>query len=72
MRAKRSKAYKRAMALYTSTYKFREPFQVVCDAEFLQSAAAQKLDITARLEAILGGSVKPSRPLSEMYNVIIS
>ena len=60
MRAKRSKVYKKAMALYTSAFKFREPYQVLVDSEFTQRAATQKLDLSARLADIFGGQVKIS------------
>lgn len=69
MRAKRSKVYKKAMVLYTSAFKFREPFQVLVDSEFTQRAASQKLDLPARLADILGGQVKISRFTFQPYPV---
>lgn len=61
MRVKRTKSYKKAMALYTHAFKFREPFQVIMDQEFVQTAAKQRTDLVQRFEGILGGSVKLSK-----------
>ncbi|KAK9899583.1 hypothetical protein P389DRAFT_207241 [Cystobasidium minutum MCA 4210] len=58
MRAKRSKSYKRAMALYTTAFKFRTPYQVLVDGEFIKRMSQQKLDPTERLADILGGDTK--------------
>jgi len=58
MRTKRSKVYKRAMALYTTAFKFREPYQVLVDSEFVQRASLQKIDLYARFENIFGGPAK--------------
>lgn len=58
MRAKRNKAYKRTMALYVQTFKFRQPFQVIVDSEFVKAASKQNLDLVPRLQDILGGQVK--------------
>ena len=60
MRAKRSKSYKRAMALYTTAFKFRTPYQVLVDGEFVKRMSQQKLDPTGRLADILGGDTKIS------------
>ena len=61
MRAKRSKTYKKTMAIYTSAFKFREPFQVLVDSEFVKQISGQKMvDVQKRLEDILGGPVKMS------------
>ena len=62
MRTKRSKVYKKAMNLYTSAFKFREPYQLIVDSEFVKAASKQKLELNSRFEAIFGGAVKISRP----------
>lgn len=61
MRTKRSKVYKKAIALYTSAFKFREPYQLLLDAEFVKTAEKQKTDLYARMADIFGGNVKLSR-----------
>lgn len=64
MRAKRSKTYKRTMAIYTSAFRFREPYQVLVDSEFVKQISGQKMvDVQKRLEDILGGPVKMSASL---------
>lgn len=48
------------MALYTTAFKFRQPYQVLVDADFVKRMSQQKLDPTERLAAILGGDTKIS------------
>ncbi|KAK4705556.1 U3 small nucleolar RNA-associated protein 23, partial [Phenoliferia sp. Uapishka_3] len=59
MRQKRVKSYRKVMQLYCSTFKFREPYQLLVDAEFCSSVVHQKLDFQARLEDVCQGAVKP-------------
>ncbi|TKA53688.1 hypothetical protein B0A53_03730 [Rhodotorula sp. CCFEE 5036] len=59
MKNKRIKSYRRAMQLYQSSFGFREPYQLLADAEFVRSCVTQKMDIMARLHDVLQGAVKP-------------
>ncbi|KAI1119647.1 Fcf1-domain-containing protein [Nemania sp. NC0429] len=57
-RAKRSKQYKRLMNQYEMNFGFREPYQVLCDSQFLEAAIRSKMDIDHILKATLHGSTK--------------
>ncbi|KAI1121443.1 Fcf1-domain-containing protein [Nemania abortiva] len=57
-RAKRSKQYKRLMNQYEINFGFREPYQVLCDSQFLEAAIRSKMDIDHILKATLHGSTK--------------
>ncbi|KAI3331967.1 Fcf1-domain-containing protein [Xylariaceae sp. AK1471] len=57
-RAKRSKQYKRLMSQYEMNFGFREPYQVLCDSQFLEAAIHSKMDISHVLKATLHGSTK--------------
>ncbi|KAI1817773.1 Fcf1-domain-containing protein [Poronia punctata] len=57
-RAKRSKQYKRLMSQYEMNFGFREPYQVLCDSQFLQTAVHSKMDIEHILKTTLHGSTK--------------
>ncbi|KAJ2994717.1 hypothetical protein NUW58_g1479 [Xylaria curta] len=57
-RAKRSKQYKRLMSQYEMNFGFREPYQVLCDSQFLEAAVRSKMDIDHILKATLHGSTK--------------
>ncbi|POY71666.1 hypothetical protein BMF94_5361 [Rhodotorula taiwanensis] len=59
MKNKRIKSYRRAMQLYQSSFGFREPYQLLADADFVQSCVTQKMDVMARLHDVLQGAVKP-------------
>ncbi|KAI9828624.1 MAG: hypothetical protein M1832_001727 [Thelocarpon impressellum] len=59
MRGKRSKQYRKLMQQYAISFGFREPFQVLVDAEIIQDAARFKMDLVAGLERTLQGKVKP-------------
>ncbi|GAA5867093.1 hypothetical protein JCM3774_004392 [Rhodotorula dairenensis] len=59
MKNKRIKSYRRAMQLYQSSFGFREPYQLLADAAFVQSCVSQKMDVMARLHDVLQGAVKP-------------
>ncbi|GAA96339.1 uncharacterized protein L969DRAFT_626535 [Mixia osmundae IAM 14324] len=59
MRQKRNKANRKVMALYASSFGFREPYQVLVDSDFCIALAAQKDDAVARFEAVVQGNVKP-------------
>ncbi|KAH9445548.1 hypothetical protein MJO28_012629 [Puccinia striiformis f. sp. tritici] len=59
MKTKRSKANRRTMTVYNSVFKFREPYQVLFDADFAVIVTTQKMEVQSRLAAILGGTIKP-------------
>ncbi|KAF3904653.1 hypothetical protein ABW21_db0207174 [Orbilia brochopaga] len=59
MRGKRSKAYRKLMAVYAHSFGFREPYQVLVDPSIVQDAAKFKMDLAAGLERTLQGKVKP-------------
>ncbi|KAI8870677.1 hypothetical protein GQ42DRAFT_145575 [Ramicandelaber brevisporus] len=58
MRAKRAKQYKKCMQLYTTTFGFREPYQVLLDPQFIFHAQKSKLNLYNLLPATLQGAVK--------------
>ncbi|KAJ5624493.1 hypothetical protein N7510_000802 [Penicillium lagena] len=59
MRAKRSKKYRKLMHQYELTFGFREPYQVLVDANFLRAVDSFKMDLIPALERTLQGKVKP-------------
>ncbi|BGP18513.1 hypothetical protein JCM10213_002972 [Rhodosporidiobolus nylandii] len=59
MRQKRVKSYRKVMQLYQAAFGFREPYQLLVDAAFVQSCVKQKLEIMERLQDVLQGTVKP-------------
>ncbi|KAF8507052.1 PIN domain-like protein [Russula emetica] len=60
MRQIRSKAYRKLMAMYSTSFGFRQPYQVLVDSEMCETAVSQKIDFLARIESVLVGSVKLS------------
>jgi U3 small nucleolar RNA-associated protein 23 len=62
MRQKRAKAYKRVMALYTSAFSFRQPYQVLLGTDFLLEAGKQKeIDMLKIVQRTVQGDIKPSK-----------
>ncbi|KAG0135903.1 Fcf1-domain-containing protein [Tuber indicum] len=59
MRGKRSKAYRKLMSQYNISFGFREPYQVLVDAEILKDSDRFKMDLVGGLERTLQGQVKP-------------
>ncbi|KAG4305896.1 hypothetical protein PORY_000806 [Pneumocystis oryctolagi] len=59
MRQKRMKSYKKLMQIYRISFGFREPYQVLIDADYLQDSIKYKIDIIKQLERALQGKVKP-------------
>ena len=57
---KRQKHNKRTMAVYTQTFGFRNPFQVIIDGNFLHVAQLTGKNIEDQLQMYLGGPVKLS------------
>lgn len=60
MRQKRAKTYKKLMELYSRTFGFRQPYQVLIDASFCTYAVQNKIDIPKQLTAVLQGQQKQS------------
>ncbi|KAF2088258.1 hypothetical protein K490DRAFT_64935 [Saccharata proteae CBS 121410] len=59
MRGKRAKQYRKLMHQYGLTFGFREPYQVLVDAEMVSDAARFKMDLAGGLTRTLQGQVKP-------------
>ncbi|KDQ17180.1 hypothetical protein BOTBODRAFT_172254 [Botryobasidium botryosum FD-172 SS1] len=59
MRQKRAKAYKKLMNLYTLSFGFRQPYQVLIDATFCENGTQQKIEIERMLDIVLQGKGKP-------------
>ncbi|KAL5888610.1 hypothetical protein ACKVWC_003867 [Pyricularia oryzae] len=59
MRAKRSKQYRKLMKEYCRVWNFREPYQVLVDADIVKDASRFKMDLVPALERTLHGKVKP-------------
>ncbi|OCH96485.1 Fcf1-domain-containing protein [Obba rivulosa] len=59
MRQKRAKAYRKLMSLYSMSFGFREPYQVLVDSEMCKTSVAQKIDLAKQLGVVLQGTVKP-------------
>lgn len=58
MRAKRSKQYKKLMQQFQLHHGFREPYQVLVDADLVRDAQRFTMDLQAGLERTLHGKVK--------------
>ncbi|KAI2606549.1 hypothetical protein GGR54DRAFT_620627 [Hypoxylon sp. NC1633] len=58
-RAKRAKQYRKLMEQFSMSFGFREPYQVLVDADFIAEANKCKMDLIRRLEDTLHGQVKP-------------
>lgn len=59
MRGKRSKQYRKLMHAYALAFNFREPYQVLLDADFIQDAQRCKMNLGSMLEHTLHGGIKP-------------
>ncbi|CAA21426.1 rRNA processing protein Utp23 [Schizosaccharomyces pombe] len=59
MRQKRAKNYRKLMHTYQLLFGFREPYQVLVDADFLKDLSQQKIDIQAALARTVQGAIKP-------------
>lgn len=60
MRGKRSKQYRKLMHQFELNFNFREPYQVLVDAEMIQETARFSMDLAPALERTFHGKVKPS------------
>ncbi|KAG5980711.1 hypothetical protein E4U43_006708 [Claviceps pusilla] len=59
MRGKRSKQYRKLMERYCMTFGFREPYQVLVDAEMVQDSCRFKMELEPALQRTAHGKVKP-------------
>ena len=59
MRAKRSKQYRKLMHHYSLSFAFREPYQVLLDADVIKAASRFKMRLGSLLESTLHGQIKP-------------
>ncbi|KAM6488219.1 Fcf1-domain-containing protein [Trichoderma sp. SZMC 28011] len=59
MRGKRSKQYRKLMEQFSMTFGFREPYQILVDAEMIKDANRCTMDLEARLQSTVHGKVKP-------------
>ncbi|KAF9774498.1 hypothetical protein IL306_007452 [Fusarium sp. DS 682] len=58
MRGKRSKQYRKLMEQFSQTFGFREPYQVLVDAEMVRDSSRFKMDLEAALSRTVHGKVK--------------
>ncbi|KAJ8495882.1 hypothetical protein ONZ51_g1495 [Trametes cubensis] len=59
MRQKRAKAYRKLMSLYSLSFGFRQPYQVLVDSHMCKEAVAHKIELVKQLGIVLQGTVKP-------------
>ncbi|KAI8719034.1 hypothetical protein NCS52_00683700 [Fusarium sp. LHS14.1] len=59
MRGKRSKQYRKLMEQFSMTFGFREPYQVLVDAEMVLDSSRFKMDLEPALSRTVHGKVKP-------------
>ncbi|KAF4974439.1 hypothetical protein FZEAL_8661 [Fusarium zealandicum] len=59
MRGKRSKQYRKLMEQFSMTFGFREPYQVLVDAEMVSDSSRFKMDLEPALSRTVHGKVKP-------------
>ncbi|WVR08795.1 hypothetical protein IAU60_005853 [Kwoniella sp. DSM 27419] len=59
MRQKRAKTYKRVMELYTRTFGFRQPFQVLVSQDLLLEGAKSDLNMHKQFLQVTQGECKP-------------
>ncbi|KAI9445144.1 Fcf1-domain-containing protein [Lactarius indigo] len=58
MRQRRSKAYRKLMSMFSTSFGFRQPYQVLVDSTMCEMAISSKMDLAAQIESVLVGSVK--------------
>ncbi|KAH8175770.1 fcf1 domain-containing protein [Sarocladium implicatum] len=68
MRGKRSKQYRKLMEQYSMTFGFREPYQILVDAEMVRDSCRFKMDLTASLERTVHGKAKPRTFFSYVFD----
>jgi U3 small nucleolar RNA-associated protein 23 len=58
MKVKRYKHAKKVLSFYKSTFKIREPYQVIVDGTFCHAALKGKIQIKEQLPKYLGGRIQ--------------
>ncbi|KAI8925903.1 Fcf1-domain-containing protein [Entophlyctis helioformis] len=58
MKVKRQKVNKKYMSVYIHSFGFRQPYQVLLDANFIEVARQTKKDLSDALPKLLGGQVR--------------
>ncbi|KAK7064472.1 rRNA-processing protein utp23 [Favolaschia claudopus] len=59
MRQKRAKVYRKLMGLYSRSFAFRQPYQVLVDSEMCKTATEHKIELVKQINSVLQGDVKP-------------
>ncbi|CCF55942.1 hypothetical protein KAFR_0A05060 [Kazachstania africana CBS 2517] len=59
MRQKRAKSYRKQLLVYSHTFKFREPYQVLVDNEIVTVSSNSNFDLVKGLKRTLQAEVKP-------------
>ncbi|MCJ1446256.1 MAG: hypothetical protein MMC23_006761 [Stictis urceolatum] len=59
MRGKRSKQYRKLLERYAIAFGFREPYQIIVDAQILQLSRRLSMDLVSQLARTLHGEIKP-------------
>ncbi|KAJ4001277.1 Fcf1-domain-containing protein [Lentinula boryana] len=59
MRQKRAKTYRKLMSLYSMSFGFRQPYQVLVDSEVCKASVDHKIELVKQLGTVLQGEVKP-------------
>lgn len=60
MRNQRAKKYRKAMAIYQTSFNFREPYQVLLSSDFILAAHRFKMDLASLLQKTLQAPLKLS------------
>ncbi|KAF9939666.1 hypothetical protein BGZ65_009859 [Modicella reniformis] len=69
MRLKRHKDYKRYMKMYCKSFNFRKPYQVLVDADFIQAALDQRMDLRTMIPNVLCDASKQMATPCTMANL---
>lgn len=59
MRISRHKSLKKSLRFYKAAFDFVDPYHIVCDPTFIESAVESKLSLNDDLSALLSGRVTP-------------
>ncbi|PFH54640.1 hypothetical protein AMATHDRAFT_72415 [Amanita thiersii Skay4041] len=59
MRQKRAKSYRKLMHLYSMSFAFRQPYQVLVDSTMCNTAIDLKFELVKQLNTVLQGEIKP-------------
>ncbi|KAJ3990540.1 Fcf1-domain-containing protein [Lentinula detonsa] len=59
MRQKRAKTYRKLMSLYSMSFGFRQPYQILVDSELCKASVDHKIELVKQLGTVLQGEVKP-------------